>query len=308
MSVALTVCPASPRAQQSSESSSSLAGAELRILPVQGSVYMLVGPGGNVTVQVGRDGVLLVDTMVESLAPMIASEIKKLTPLPIRYIIDTSIDADHVGGNAALAAMGATGATQVPGGGATVVAHENVVNRMAPPAKPGQTPAPVRGLPNSEYYLPSKDFYFNGEPVIVMHAPKAHTDGDSIVLFRRSDVISAGDVFTPDRYPVIDLDRGGSVQGLIAALNRLLQLAVPERLQEGGTRVIPGHGRLGNEADVVEYRDMVTIVRDRVQDMIKRGLTLEQVKAARPTLDYDAQYGSGERFIEAVYASLRASS
>jgi cyclase len=280
------------------------AGSDLHLLTVQGNVSMLVGPGGNITVQTGKDGVLLVDTMVEALAPRIAAELKKLTNLPIRFIIDTSVDADHVGGNAALAAMGTTGATQVPGGGATVIANEHIVSRMAPPAKPGETPRPIRGLPNLEYFTPTRDLYFNGEPVIVIHAPNAHTDGDSMVLFRRSDVISTGDVFTPDRYPVIDIERGGSIQGLIAALNEILKLTVPERLQEGGTRVIPGHGRLCNEADVVEYRDMVTIVRDRIQDMVKRGMTIEQVKAARPTLDYDARYGASDRFIEAVYNSL----
>jgi cyclase len=281
------------------------AGGDLHLLPVQGNVSMLVGPGGTITVQTGKDGVLLVDTMIEELAPRIADELKKLTNLPIRFIIDTSIDADHVGGNAALAAMGTTGATQVPGGGATVIANEHIVSRMAPPAKPGETPRPVRGLPNLEYFTPTRDLYFNGEPVIVIHAPNAHTDGDSMVLFRRSDVISTGDVFTPDRYPVIDIERGGSIQGLIAALNEILKLTVPERLQEGGTRVIPGHGRLCNEADVVEYRDMVTIVRDRIQDMVKKGMTVEQVKAARPTLDYDRRYGASERFVEAVYRSLR---
>jgi cyclase len=281
------------------------AGGDLHLLPVQGNVSMLVGPGGTITVQTGKDGVLLVDTMIEELAPRIADELKKLTSLPIRFIIDTSIDADHVGGNAALAAMGTTGATQVPGGGATVIANEHIVSRMAPPAKPGETPRPVRGLPNLEYFTPTRDLYFNGEPVIVIHAPNAHTDGDSMVLFRRSDVISTGDVFTPDRYPVIDIERGGSIQGLIAALNEILKLTVPERLQEGGTRVIPGHGRLCNEADVVEYRDMVTIVRDRIQDMVRKGMTVEQVKAARPTLDYDTRYGASERFVEAVYRSLR---
>jgi cyclase len=126
-----------------------------------------------------------------------------------------------------------------------------------------------------------------------------------MVLFRRSDVVSAGDIFTPDRYPVIDIDKGGSVQGLIAALNHLLEITVPERLQDGGTRVIPGHGRICNEADVVEYRDMVTIVRDRIRDMVVKGRSLEQIKAAGPTLDYDPRYGSGEPFIEAVYVSLR---
>jgi glyoxylase-like metal-dependent hydrolase (beta-lactamase superfamily II) len=273
------------------------AGTALHTWPVQGNVTLIAGGAANVTVQIGKDGVLLVDTLSESSAPAVAAAVKTLSPLPIRYIVDTSMDPDHVGGNAALAAIGASPA---PGGGATMIAHENVVNRMARPT-PGRQP----GLPNDEYFTETKDFYFNGEPVFVIHAAAAHTDGDSIVLFRRSDVIAAGDVFTPDRYPAIDLARGGSVQGLLAALNRLLFLAVPERLQEGGTRIIPGHGRLSNEADVVEYRDMVTIVRDRIQAMVGKGMTLEQIKAAKPALDYEPRYGAPDAFVEAVYGSLR---
>jgi cyclase len=278
--------------------------AELRVVPVQGNVHMLAGLGGNITIQTGKDGALLVDTMTEPLAARIAAEVKKLTPLPIRYIIDTSIDPDHVGGNAALAALGAAGAGPVAGGGATVIANENVLNRMTKPVTGNTTPPLERGLPNDEYFTPTKDFFFNGEAVVIFHEEKAHTDGDSMVFFRRSDVLSTGDIFMQDRYPVIDLDRGGSVEGLIAALNFILHLTVPERLQDGGTRVIPGHGRICNEADVVEYRDMVTIVRDRIQDLVKKGNTLAQVKAARPTLDYDAEYGSPDRFIEAVYRSV----
>ena len=260
-----------------------------RLFAVQGNVSMLMGPSGNVAVQTGKDGVLLVDSMSEALAPAITAQLRTVSTLPLRYIINTSADADHTGGNAALTVRGVT-----------VMAHEAVVNRMARPT-PGRQP----GLPDSEYFTPTKDFYFNGEPVFVIHAPNAHTDGDSMVLFRRSDVLSVGDVFTPDRYPVIDLERGGSVQGMLDALNTILRLAVPERLQDGGTRVIPGHGRLCNEADVVEYRDMLTIVRDRIQDGISKGMTLDQVKAAKPTLDYDGQYGNAVPFIEAVYNSLR---
>jgi cyclase len=277
----------------------------LHLIPVQGNVYLLMGPAGNITLQVGSDGVLLVDTMTAPLAPRIAAEIKQISELPIRFIIDTSMDADHIGGNEALAKMGAPGASPTDTGGATTIAHENVVNRMATPARPGETPKATPGLPNDEYFTPTKDFYFNGEPIFVIHEANAHTDGDSIVLFRRSDTISTGDIFTPERYPVIDIERGGSVQGMLDALNHILHLTVPARLQEGGTRVIPGHGRLCDEAEVVEYRNMITIVRDRIQDMIKKGMTLEQVKAAKPTLDYDVQYGSGEAFLEAVYKSLR---
>jgi glyoxylase-like metal-dependent hydrolase (beta-lactamase superfamily II) len=277
---------------------------ELHLFPVQGNVYMMVGAGGNITVQIGGDGVLLVDTMFAPLAPRIAAEIKKISPLPIRYIIDTHVDDDHTGGNEALAQMGAPGASETDSRGATIIAHENVVNRMATPAAAGQTPAATRGLPNDEYFMRTKDLYFNGEPIFVIHEPHAHTDGDSIVLFRRSDTIATGDIFTPDTYPFIDIERGGSVEGLLDALNHILHLTVPAHLQEGGTRVIPGHGRLCDEAEVVEYRNMITIVRDRVQALIKKGMTLQQVKASKPTLDYDTQYGSGDAFVEAVFKSL----
>jgi glyoxylase-like metal-dependent hydrolase (beta-lactamase superfamily II) len=279
-------------------------GSALTVLPVQGNVYAIFGPGGNVTVQAGKDGVLLVDTMFAEQAPQIAAEIKRFSGQPIRYIIDTQIDPDHVGGNAALRAMGAPGASPVEGGGATVIAHENVLNRMTAPAKPGQTQAPQKGLPNDEYFTPTKDFFFNGEAVIVIHTPKAHTDADSMVFFRRSDVLSTGDVFMPERYPILDLEHGGSVQGEIDALNHILRITVPERLQEGGTKVVPGHGRLCDEADVVEYREMVTIIRDRVQALIKSGKNLADVKAQKPSLDYDTRYGNGDAFVEAVYKSL----
>ena len=287
-------------------SAADLQKAELHVLPVQGNTYMLIGPGGNITIQTGKDGVLLVDTMFAPLAQRIAAEIKKLTNQPIRYIIDTHVHGDHVGGNEPQQKMGAAGASQVMGGGATVIAHNNVLNRMTTPVTGSQAPPPQTGLPNDEYDTPTKDFFFNGEAVVIFHEPAAHTDGDSIVIFRRSDVLSVGDIFTPERYPFLDLARGGSIKGEIDALNHILLLTVPERLQDGGTRVIPGHGRLCTEADVVEYRDMVTIIRDRVQDAIKRGLNLEQVKAAKLTLDYDPQYGPGDAFVESIYKSLGA--
>ncbi len=283
---------------------------EERILPVQGNVYMMVGAGGNITVQVGKDGVLLVDTQYAALAPKIMAAIRTLSAMPIRYIVDTHVHTDHTGGNGALAKLG--------GGGAMprIIANDHVLNRMTAPAAPGQTApgptaVPEADWPNDEYFTASKDFFFNNEAVVVYHMPAAHTDGDSIVFFRRSDVISTGDIFTPETYPGLDLARGGSVQGEIDALNRILELTVPAKYQEGGTYVIPGHGRLCEEADVVEYRDMVTIIRDRIQDLIKKGKTLEQVRASRPTLDYDTQYAAGasgpqatDRFVEAVYKSL----
>jgi glyoxylase-like metal-dependent hydrolase (beta-lactamase superfamily II) len=209
---------------------------------------------------------------------------------------------DHTGGNAALAKLG--------GGGAMprIVANDHVLNRMTARTPDGKTAAPEADWPNDEYFNPTKDFFFNNEAIVVYHMPAAHTDGDSVVFFRRSDVISAGDIFTPNNYPFLDLARGGGVEGEIDALNHIIDLTVPAKYQEGGTYVIPGHGRLCEEADVVEYRDMVTIIRDRIRDLIGKGRTLEQVKAAKPTLDYDTQYGTaagaGDRFVESVYKSL----
>jgi glyoxylase-like metal-dependent hydrolase (beta-lactamase superfamily II) len=160
-------------------------------------------------------------------------------------------------------------------------------------------------------FVPRKDLYFNGEAIEILHQPAAHTDGDSLVFFRRTDVVSTGDVFTTTGYPVIRPEDGGSIDGVIAALNRIIEITVPEEKQEGGTLVIPGHGRLCDEADVVEYRDMVTIVRDRIRSMVDMGMTLRQVQAAKPTADYDGRYGatSGrwttEQFVAAAYESLK---
>ena len=279
---------------------SCLWGQEVHVFPVQGGVSMLVGPGGNTTVQAGKEGLVVVDTQTAAAAPQVMAAIRKLSDAPILWVINTSLDADHLSGNEALLRLGGSNEASLR---ARVVAHENVLNRLVA--------APLRVADaasiNDTYFRSPKDFLFNGEAVMVYHMPKAHTDGDSIVLFRRSDVLSVGDIFTPDRYPVIDLANGGSVQGLIDALNRILEMAVAGKYQEGGTFVIPGHGRLCDEADVVEFRDMVTIIRDRIQDMLRKGMTLEQVKAAKPSRDYDTQYsGSPDAFVESMYRSLAA--
>ena len=273
------------------------------LLPVQGNTYMLAGAGGNTTLQVGKDGVLVVDTQYAEMAPKILSEIRKLSDKPIVWMVNTHIDQDHSGGNAALAKLG-----RGPGPRPRIIAHENVLNRMTLRV-PNQPPVPDEALPDDEYGTPQKDLFFNGEAVVIYHMPRAHTDGDSIVFFRRSDVLSVGDIFTPDQWPAIDLARGGSVEGTLDALNYILTLTVPERYQDGGTLVVPGHGRISNEADVVEYRNMLTIVRDRVQDLLNKGMTLEQVKAARPARDYETEYSerglwTKDMFVEAVYRSL----
>jgi len=279
--------------------------AGFHLYKVQGNVWALVGGVNNITVQAGDDGVLLVNTGLEATAPEVLRAIRTVSDKPIRWIVNTSIDAGDTGANDALPRLSAAG----PGPRARIIAHENVLNRMSRAPAAGEAAIPEAQWPNDEYFQPAKDFAFNGEAVIVYHMPAAHTDGDSIVHLRRSDVISAGSLYTPGRYPVIDRKRGGSVQGVIAALNRILEITVPLKYQEGGTYVIPGQGRISDEADVVEYRDMVTIVRDNIRDYIAKGMSLEQVKAARPTREYDPEYTrsggpSADAFIESVYSTL----
>ena len=287
--------------------------AGIEVLPVRGNIYMLSVEGRNITLSVGPEGVLLVDAGLAAWAPKIIAEIQKLSNKPIRCVIDTSADEDHAGGNAAVAKIG----RPVGAGGAgsalfadiagaepraDVYARIEVLNRMAA--------APADGWPTSTYFNDSKELFFNDEAVQIIHQPAAHSDGDSIVFFRRSDVLSTGDLFDTTGYPRIDVERGGTIQGIVDGLNRILDITIPAAQQEGGTMVIPGHGRLCDEADVVEYRDMVTILRDRIQDMKRKGMTVDQVKAARPTRDYDGRYGatSGswttDMFIEAVYRTL----
>src|SRR5215831_10995358 len=252
---------------------------------VQGKVYVFPpadANGVNVVLQTGADGVLLVDTQPVDAAQRVFAAVRSLSSEPIRWIVDTSGRIDHMGGNDALTRLGTTPASV---GRTRVVAHENVVHRLV-----GNASISRDAWPNDDFFTPDKDFFFNGEAVIVTHMPAATTDGDSIVFFRRSDVIATGDVFTPGKYPAIDLAAGGSVQGEIAALNTILHVAVPGKYQEGGTYIIPGHGRVCDEADVVEYREMVTVIRDRIQDLIKKGSTLDQVKAAKPSRDYDPEY------------------
>ena len=284
------------------------ADVELHLLPVQGNVYMLhAGTAGNAAVQIGSDGVFVVNALRAGLAERIAAKVEELTAAPIRYIVSTSAGLHNVSGNAELAALGTFGATSASGRpGATLVAHENVMRRLSDMTRARRDPFPELAVPHDVYFLAHKDVYFNAEPIFILHAPNAHSDGDSIVLFRKSDTLALGDLFVPGEYPVIDVARGGSVNGLLAALNRVLDLAVPARLQDGGTRIIPGRGRLCNEADVVEYRNMVAIVRDRVRALIAAGMSLEEVRAAQPTLDYDVEYGPGRAFVESVYMSLQA--
>jgi cyclase len=319
---------------------------DVRILPVRGNIYLLQGAGANITVSIGRDGVLVVDSGSANMSGQVLAAIRQLQdqldlrdalptggaetrssvagrnieapPKPIRYIINTHVDADHVGGNEKLREAGKTftggnvaGNIADAAEGAAILAHENVLARLATPPDGGK-PAPSDAQPTDTYYTDTMKLshFFNGEGIQLMHQPAAHTDGDSLVYFRGSDVIAAGDIFSTTSYPMIDRRRGGTIDGVVDGLNKILDLSIAEFRTEGGTLIVPGHGRLSDSADVAYYRDMVTIIRDRVRDMVRKKMTLDQVKAAKPTADYEPRYGSTtgawttDMFIEAVYTSL----
>lgn len=288
---------------------------DIQILPVQGKVYMLVGAGANITVQVGDEGVLLVDTGAAQMSEKVLAAVRQLSDKPIRFVINSQVGADHVGGNESVARVGQPLSGNAPGNfgiaqqGAQVIAHEKVLTRMSAPTG-RQAAMPFGAWPTETFFGADKDLFFNNEAIQLVHQPAAHTDGDVLIFFRRSDVVSTGDLFSTTGYPVIDAERGGTIQGIIDGLNRIIDVTIPKDKEEGGTYVIPGHGRLCDEADVVEYRDMVTIIRDRIRDLIRRRMSLPQVKAARPTRDYNGRYGteSGpwttDMFIEAIYNDL----
>jgi glyoxylase-like metal-dependent hydrolase (beta-lactamase superfamily II) len=288
----------------------------IEALQVRDNIYMLVGSGGNITVQVGDEGVLIVDTQYAPLSDKILAKIRELSDGTLRFILNTHHHGDHTGGNANLRAAGSTvvggnvgGDIADAGEGAQIIAHENALLRMVNPGGDVE-PAPSEAWPTLTYFNDKRDMWFNGEGVRMLHQPNAHTDGDSIVYFRQSDVIAAGDVYRTNGYPFIDIASGGSIQGVIAAANNIIDLIIPVYGQDGGTLVIPGHGRLSDIGDVINWREMLTIIRDRIQDMVDRGMTLEEVQAARPTRDYDARWGADsgfwttEAFVAAIYQNL----
>ena len=300
---------------------------ELDVVQIRPNFYVIAGAGGNIVVQVGPAGVILVDSGSSDQSDEVLAAIRRITPLPIRYIINTSMDADHVGGNQVLARAGLSilpGAVAAGAGlgdellsnegGASVLAHENVLARMTASAGRG-TPIPSELWPTKTFAYRMYAMYLNGEGIQIIHQPAAHTDGDTIVFFRRGDVIATGDIIDTTRFPVIDVERGGTVQGAIDALNRLMDLSilnVPLQWNPDRTFLVPGHGRVYDKLDLLEYRDAVTVVRDRIRDLIDQGKSLDEVKAANPTLGYRSQYGaeSGpwttDMFVEVVYRELAA--
>jgi glyoxylase-like metal-dependent hydrolase (beta-lactamase superfamily II) len=292
----------------------------VRALNVRDNIWMIVGAGGNITVQSGDDGVLVVDTGGGGTATeKVQTILRAISTKPVRYILNTSFRPDHTGGNEPLRgnvvangpARGGGGGPGPGGGGrgTPIAAFETVLARMSAPT--GKVaPTPTNAWPTETYFNAFHDIYFNNEGIQMIHIPDAITDGDSIVFFRRSDVVAAGDIFMTTTYPVIDVKAGGSIDGVLVGLNKLLDICIPKEKQEGGTMVIPGHGRISDEADVLEYRDMVKIVRDRILDTVKKGKTLQEVQAAGLTKDYDGRYGATTgpwttaMFVEAAYQSL----
>lgn len=290
---------------------------EVHVWPVQGNVHMLVGAGANITVQVGEDGVLMVDTGTEAMTDKVLAAIRTISKGPLIYIVNTDENDQHTGGNQKIAATGApvgfnnlTGPGRGGAQGAFIIAFQKVFERLSAPTG-SKAAAPEDAWPNDTYSIPTKSLYFNDEPLQILHQP-GNTDGNSIVFFRRSDVISTGDLMDLTGYPRIDLAAGGSIQAIKQGLDRIIDMAVVKSHSEGGTMIVPGHGRLCDEADVVVYDQMITIVSDRIRDMLSRGMTLQQVKDARPTADWDPLYGrtSGpwttDMFVEAAYKSLSA--
>jgi cyclase len=287
------------------------------IVKVRKNFYMIAGAGGNVGVQIGSDGIVLVNSGAAAASEKLIAGLKTLTDLPIRYIINIDAGPEFVGGNEKMARAGYTiftnalggGAGLPNGGGASMLSHDSVLRVMSQ-AKPAYSSG---ALPNEAFFTPRKAIRMNDEGIEILYQPAAHSSADSFVLFRASDVVVAGDVMDTTRFPVIDLAGGGSIQGEIAALNRLIDLTIaptPFIYKDVGTYVIPGHGRVSEQMEVVDYRDMVVLVRDVVADLMKQGKTLDQIKAARPALPYETRYGTQagvtNAFVEAIYKSLSA--
>ena len=297
--------------------------SNLDVVQIRPNFYMIAGAGANIAVQVGPIGAVVVDTGSQPLADKVVAALKALTDGSIRYIVNTSADADHTGGNEKLSKAGKTilGNTGSAGvseaaytndGAASVLAHENVLLRMSAPLDRART-VPAALLPSKTYAGKGYPMYLNGDAIQIMHMPAAHSDGDSVVFFHRADVIVAGDLLDTNHFPVIDVANGGSIQGEIEALTRIIEMTVPPfplAFQEDRTYVVPGHGFVCDFFELVEYRSVVLVMRDRIQDLINKGRTLQQVKAADPAKGFKKRYGADEGawttdlFIEAVFKSL----
>ena len=298
---------------------------DLDVVQLRQNFYVIAGAGANIAVQVGPAGAILVDTGSRQMSDKVLAAVKRLTDGSIRYIIDTSADTDRTGGNEQVSRAGRTilgnvGSAGVSedvytnGGAASILAHENVLTRMSAPAG-RESAVPAASWPTKTYTGRGYAMYLNGDGIQITHMPAAHSDGDSVVFFHRADVIATGDILDTTRFPVIDVPKGGSIQGEIDALNRIVDMTVPPfplAFQEDRTYLVPGHGYVCDFNDLVEYRSVVMIMRDRIQDLVGKGMTLAQVKAADPAKGFRNRYGSDtgpwttDMFVEAVFESLTA--
>jgi glyoxylase-like metal-dependent hydrolase (beta-lactamase superfamily II) len=288
--------------------------ARFETIQIRPNVHVIFGAGANMVAHVGEDGIIVVDSGASAMADKVLETVRRLSARPIRYIINTSADADHVGGNAALAKAGRSimEDTFTEEDRAAIVAHENVLLRLSTPSG-GVPPVSSDLWPTETFTSRYRSLYVNDDAVQIIRQLGAHSDGDVLVHFRRADVIVTGDILDLRQFPVVDASRGGSIQGEIEALNRLLDLTVPAMpnvLKPGRTLLVPGHGRIADYAELVEYRDMLTVIRNIVAELMKKGMTLEQVKKANPTAGYRARWGreSGpwttDMFVEAIYNEL----
>ncbi len=291
LSLALLLAAASSAAAQVNYDT-----VQIRTIKVSDGVYMLMGVGGNIGVSVGTDGVLMVDDQYAPLSDKIKVAVAALGG-PVRFVVNTHWHWDHVGGNESLLRSGVV-----------TVAHENVRRRMSveqfvPPLNRHVPASPAGALPLVTF-ADSVTFYLGGDSIHVFHAAAAHTDGDAIIWFRRANVIQMGDIFFNGRYPFVDLSSGGSLDGVVAAVDRVLALA------DANTKIIPGHGSLADRATLQAYRDMLVTVRDRIKRAVTAGQTLEQVQAAKPTAEFDAVLGKGTitptLFVQILYTDLAA--
>ncbi|HTS80594.1 MAG TPA: MBL fold metallo-hydrolase [Myxococcaceae bacterium] len=272
-----------------------LSKVEVKVVPVAGGVSMLVGSGGNMGVTTGKDGAFLVDDEFAPLLPKIRAAVKTLGDQPIRFVLNTHFHGDHTGSNAPLAESGVV-----------IVAHDNVrkrlgLERLNPRTGERAPPSPPAALPLITF-AEGVTFHLNGDDLEVTHVAAAHTDGDSVIRFRKANVVHMGDTFFNGMYPFIDIDSGGSIDGMIAAAERILPTL------DGSTKIIPGHGPLGTRADLQAFRDMLAGIRDRVKALVAQRKTLEQVTAAKPSAQWDDKWGKGflgpDMFVSFVYRSL----
>ena len=266
---------------------------EIETQQVAEGIYMLQGSGGNIGVCIGEDGVLLVDDQFAPLTDKILAAIAKITDQPVRFVLNTHYHPDHVGGNENFGKAGAL-----------LVAHDAVRARLlAQRRTAADAPPPTAGTLPLITFDDSLTFHVNGTDIAAFHVAPAHTDGDAIVVIRTGNVVHMGDCFFNGLYPYIDVAAGGGIEGMIAAIDRVLPSIGPD------TKIIPGHGPLSDRAGLVAFRDMLAAVRDRMKPLVATGKSLEEVKAAKPTADFDAVWGNGflkpDRWVEMVYEGLK---